>query len=143
MSRWVGIIVHHSATSDTDGVEREAFDRYHRSLGWQAVGYHWIVERIDGDYQAIHGRPATMQGSHCPGKNQDHLGVCFAGNFHAGEMRSEQLIVGAELISSLCVMNDANPSNISRHSDYRDTACPGDLFPFDELVRMVRSMVGE
>ena len=53
------------------------------------------------------------------------------------------MIVGAELISSLCVMNDANPSNISRHSDYRDTACPGDLFPFDELVRMVRSMVGE
>jgi len=56
---------------------------------------------------------------------------------------SEQLIVGAELISSLCVFIDVNPSNISRHKDYRDTACPGDLFPFDEFMRMVRTMIGE
>jgi len=56
---------------------------------------------------------------------------------------SEQLIVGAELISSLCILSDVNPQQISRHSDWRDTACPGDLFPFDEFMRMVRTMIGE
>lgn len=52
---------------------------------------------------------------------------------------SEQLIVGARLISSRCVMNDIEPLSISRHSDWRDTACPGAYFPFDALIELVDS----
>jgi hypothetical protein len=142
MSRWRGIVVHHSATADSEGVETEAFRRFHiKERGWQDIGYHWIIEDIDGIYEALMGRLSTIQGSHCLYKNRDHLGVCFAGNFSVTEMDERQLIVGAGLIASLCVMNDIEPSNVSRHLDWRDTACPGNLFPFEELIVMVNELV--
>lgn len=144
MSRWQGIVVHHSADDDDPWVDTTDYERWHvEGRGWLDIGYHWVCEEINDHYYALQGRPSTMSGAHCPGKNQDHLGVCFAGNFHAGRMKMEQMIVGAELIASLCVMNDIRPSNVSRHRDHRDTACPGDFFPFDDLMRMVRTMIGE
>lgn len=143
MSRWKGIVVHHSADHDDPWVDATDYERWHvEGRGWLDIGYHWVVEEVNDHYYAIQGRPATMQGAHSPGQNSTHLGVCFAGNFETTLMKPEQLIVGAELISSLCVMNDVEPSHISRHCDHRDTACPGALFPFDDLLRMVIGMIG-
>ena len=137
---WQGIVLHHSATKDTPGVETEGFRRYHIEIKhWKDIGYHWVIEDIDGIYEALMGRPSYMNGSHCPRKNWTHLGVCFTGNFDLYEMQEEQVIVGARLIASLCVMNDIEPLSISRHSAWRDTACPGIHFPFDELIEEVEA----
>ena len=142
MSRWKGIVLHHSATTDSNGVETEGFRRFHVEVrGWLDIGYHFVIEEIDDRHYALMGRPAYMSGAHCPGKNSTHLGICFTGNFGEEEMKEEQIEAGARLITSLCVMNDIDPSQISRHSDWRDTACPGSKFPFSELIERVKREV--
>jgi len=138
MRRWQGIVLHHSATLDTPSVETEAFRRYHTEIRlWRDIGYHGVIEDIDGIYEFLMGRPAYMVGSACPGKNSTHLQICFTGNFDIYGMQEEQLIVGARSIASLCVMNDIEPSTISCHRDWRDTACPGEFFPFADLIEQV------
>jgi N-acetylmuramoyl-L-alanine amidase len=143
MSRWNGIVLHHSATEDTPGVETEAFRRYHKEIKeWRDIGYHWVIEDVDDIYEVLMGRPAYMSGAHCIGKNRDHLGVCFTGNFDLYEMGEEQLVVGVRLIAGLCVMNDIRPSFISCHKDWWDTDCPGAYFPLDEIVDGVTERIG-
>ena len=48
---------------------------------------------------------------------------------------------GAELIASLCVMNDIEPSEISLHKSWRKTACPGRYFPEAEILGRVRELL--
>ena len=140
MILWKGIAVHHSATKDTKGVETEQFRRYHTEIkGWQDIGYHKVIEDIGGIYEGLDGRPAYMQGAHCIPINRTHLGVCFTGNFDLYEMQEEQLIAGARSIASLCAMIGAEPSDITRHSDWWDTACPGKFFPFEDLIEQVEA----
>jgi hypothetical protein len=141
MSRWQGIMLHHSATKDTPGVDREQFKRYHMKVRrWDDIGYHGVIEEVNGVYIPIGGRPAYMNGAHCPARvngvsmNRTHLGLCFAGNFDLFEMPEEQVIVGARQIASWCVMNDIETTAITRHNLWRDTDCPGKLFPFDDII---------
>ena len=137
---WRGIVLHHSATKDTPGVETEGFRRFHKEIRhWKDIGDHKVVEDIDGIYEALDGRPAYMNGAHCPGKNWTHLGVCFTGNFDLYEMQEEQIIAGARSIASLCAMCGIEPSKISCHRDWRDTACPGIYFPFERIIEEVEA----
>lgn len=137
-SRWRGIVLHHSAAPDHDDVDAERYRDWHLARGWRDIGYHWIVERAGAIFIALLGRPAYLEGAHCPGKNADHLGVCFAGNFEEAEMPYGQLVVGVDLLASLCVMNGFDQTAISVHRDWRQTKCPGRLFPEDKILEAVR-----
>ena len=140
MINWQGIVLHHSATKDTPGVETEGFRRFHKEIKlWQDIGYHGVIEDIDGIYEFLMGRPWYMQGAHCPGKNRTHLGICFTGNFDIYEMQEEQIITGARSIASLCSIIGAEPSDISCHRDWRDTACPGIYFPTERIIKEVEA----
>lgn len=145
MSRWKRIAVHHSADHDDARVDLADYDAWHRARGWLRIGYHYVVEQIDGRYWALQGRPAFMAGSHSQGENSDTLGVCFAGNFSVETMPHEQLVVGAELVAGLCHMNGIPSANIFRHEDMpgAQTECPGTTFPWVELLRLVRNFLGE
>ena len=105
------------------------------------MGYHFVVERVEDNYHAIQARPLTMIGSHSPDWNSTAIGICFAGNFQLYEPPFEQLVVGAELVAGLCVHLAIDLSNILKHSDTRDTDCPGSLFPFENFIGMVRSFI--
>jgi N-acetylmuramoyl-L-alanine amidase len=50
--------------------------RWHQSLGWKDIGYHWIIDR---DGSIAPGRPETMTGSHVRGHNTRSLGICLIG----------------------------------------------------------------
>jgi N-acetylmuramoyl-L-alanine amidase len=78
---WKGIVVHHSLTQDGNVVDWGAIRNYHKSLGWNDIGYHCGLELVDGKYQYQTGRPLDMTGAHTIGLNDTHLGICMVGNF--------------------------------------------------------------
>jgi len=67
------IVVHQT---DTPTATVESIDRYHRSLGWAGIGYHYVIYR-DG---SVHkGRLNTQVGAHCQGDNATSIGICCVG----------------------------------------------------------------
>jgi len=138
MLRWDHVFVHHSAGSDTDSIEADEYRRHHLSLGWRDIGYHFVVEQVEGrGFWPIGGRPLNMVGSHCPGWNKRALGVCLAGNFTLEPPRREQLEVAAKLVAGLCDAFNIPTDHVHQHRWHRATECPGDAFPFDEFLGLV------
>lgn len=141
--RWERILVHHSAGPDTSAVDTAAIDRQHRAQGWRAIGYHWVVERIDGDWHAVMGRPLHWEGSHCPGQNQRAIGVCLIGDFTEEAPPTRQLEVAALLIAGLCHACLIPSGQVRAHREFRATECPGKSFPIEDLRRRVADLLAE
>ena len=140
---WQRIIVHHSASMDHPWLDMEAIDEYHKSKGWKRIGYHRVIEKVSLGYVGIIGRPTYMEGSHTRGWNTTALGVCFIGNFEEGSMTGEQLDKGAEVVAELCLAFSIPLENIWKHKDCGNTLCPGEFFPFNDLVVKVRQIITE
>jgi N-acetylmuramoyl-L-alanine amidase len=155
--RPVGIILHHSATvQKVNGqlIDAQFVDRMHARRGFARkgfsgstgsrnyhIGYHYII-RGDGVIEA--GRPEWMWGSHTRGHN-DQLGICLIGDFSSGDNPSgkkgplrpskAQLDSLNKLLCRLSAKYGFEASDVHRHRDYANTACPGDRFPFAQVVR--------
>lgn len=136
---WVGILVHHSAGRDTPAAEVETYRRQHRAQGWRDVGYHALVEEVGDELLFVAGRPLHWEGSHCPGKNRTHLGVCFVGNFSLEPPSDRMLGLAAQHLAGWCAQFGIHPEAIQPHRAFRATECPGDLFPMDRLRTLVRA----
>lgn len=147
-----GIIIHHSASptiAEGQKVDVHLIDRWHEQRGFGRagedrtyhVGYHYVI-LPDGTIQR--GRPEHMRGAHCEGHN-DQLGICLVGNFsssanphgrHGPNHPTEaQLVALNHLLKRLIQRYGFAPQDIHRHRDYAPTACPGDGFPFERVVR--------
>lgn len=74
------IIVHCSANREGCTLRMADIDRYHRSLGWNGCGYHYVIP-IDGAIEA--GRPEHVAGAHCRNHNRHSIGVCYIGGLSA------------------------------------------------------------
>lgn len=70
------IIVHCSATAEGCDYTVGDIDRWHKSRGWQCIGYHYVIYR-DGSVHT--GRPVAQIGAHCTGHNANSIGVCYIG----------------------------------------------------------------
>ena len=70
------ILVHCSATAERRDYSVGDIDRWHKSRGWQCIGYHYVIYR-DGSVHT--GRPVTQIGAHCTGHNANSIGVCYIG----------------------------------------------------------------
>jgi len=128
----IGICIHHSLTPDGRAVDAEAFTRYHVDvLGWDACGYHVVVERVNGVMTLVKGRSTMYQGAHCPDLNATHIGVCLAGNFDIAPPDKDQLDFLLAVV--LDIMHDFGISrkNLEYHCDHSQKSCPGNLFPKD------------
>jgi hypothetical protein len=140
--KWQGIICHHTASDDTLEVELDGIKNYHMiGRGWSDIGYQYVIEQIEDQFYAIQGRPLYKAGSHSRGQNKTHIGVAFVGNFMNAVPHKDQLQVGAELIAGLCKSLDIPVEEVKCHRDFRDTKCPGDRFPFDELIAKIRVLI--
>jgi hypothetical protein len=119
----VGIVVHHTAGPKDQSVQ--AIREYHvRERGWQDIGYHFVITKVDGKWSVCRGRPTTKHGSHCIGHN-DCIGVAVCGNYESDEFEPEAESVLVSLLVRLCVGYDLNTSRISPHKDLAITLCPG------------------
>lgn len=120
------IILHHAEASECSP---EDIQRWHLANGWSGAGYHFEV-RKNGTVHSL--RPEWAVGSHAQGSNYDSIGICFEGNYMTEEMPKAQLDAGRELIAHLKAKYGID--TVLRHKDVYDTNCPGDNFPFEELV---------
>lgn len=121
------IILHHAEASVATP---ELIQDWHvNGNGWAGAGYHFLV-RKDGTIYSM--RPEWAVGSHAKGSNYDSIGICFEGNFMTEEMPQAQLDAGRELVAYLKAKYGID--TVLRHKDVYDTNCPGDNFPFREIV---------
>lgn len=131
---WTHILIHHSAGPDSDSAETIAYRKYHKDVrGWQDIGYHFVVEKLAGEWVAIAGRSLRLAGAHCPGMNSRAIGVCLAGNFEESRPPAGQLERAARLVADLCHGLYIPVEQIERHLDHRQTACPGKHFDIEDF----------
>lgn len=74
------IIVHCSANKAGSALRMADIDRYHRSLGWNGCGYHYVIP-TDGSIEC--GRPEERVGAHCKHHNRHSIGICYIGGLSA------------------------------------------------------------
>jgi N-acetylmuramoyl-L-alanine amidase len=119
------IIVHCSATPEGRDVKTSEIRAWHtRDNGWSDIGYHFVVE-LDGAIGV--GRPQTLSGAHCKGKNSTSVGVCYIGgvddNGNAKDTRNQDQKVSLETLLDL--LKKSHPSAIIYgHRDFSDKPCP-------------------
>jgi N-acetylmuramoyl-L-alanine amidase-like protein len=144
----LGIVIHHS---DTPGVMRgrpvgaAILGELHKRRGFAVryrgrlyhIGYHYVI-REDGTIET--GRPEHCIGAHSKITAYNHyLGICLVGNFDdrrnphhfepsvpSGEQLRSLIWLCARLSEKYHIPTD----HIIRHQDIRQTACPGDKFPY-------------
>ncbi len=118
------IIVHCSATAEGRDVSAADIDRYHRSRGFDGIGYHWVV-RLDGRIE--HGRNETLVGAHCRGLNHCSIGVCYVGGIDAAGRPKDTRTSAqrAALRRLLAELRHRYPmARIYGHHDFAAKACP-------------------
>lgn len=142
--RWTHLVVHHSLTKDGKVPNIQAIRRYHtNNLGWKDVGYHFLIERVNGRCEAFLGRPLTMTGAHTKqqGMNNKAIGVMFTGNFDQEAPDEDLLVYGVRYV--VAPMLQTFPIPVERVHMHRDFAlyksCPGKLFPWEHFLSMVRT----
>lgn len=118
------IIVHCTATRFNQEVSVAEIDRWHKSLGWKGIGYHYVV-MLDGKICA--GRSVEEVGAHCSGHNSSSIGVVYVGGLDGmGQPKDtrtrEQKVSLRNLLVSL---KDRYPqARIFGHRDFAAKACP-------------------
>ena len=118
------IIIHCTATRPDAKCTVESIRRYHKSLGWRDIGYHYVIYR-DGSVHT--GRPVEEVGAHCPGHNANSIGIAYVGGLdadgHAADTRTE-----AQRLALLQLVKDLKEEHpiitIHGHNEYAAKACP-------------------
>ena len=122
-----GIVLHNSGVSVLQSIE--VIHNYHKNKGWAGIGYHYYVRKDGSVYR---GRPENMAGAHCPGVNSTSIGICAEGNFNEETMSEVQKQAIIELVKDIKSRYDIKW--IKGHREILATSCPGDNYPFDEIV---------
>ena len=149
-----GIVLHHSYSSGWRngklvGVKELSEMHSETHPGWAItyegktyhIGYHYVI-LADGTVEK--GRPDLCPGAHSRTHN-NWLGICLVGNF-ATQTRfhfkpdrptPEQRDSLISLCEQLMTEYHISPLMVKRHRDMNDTYCPGDNFPYQEIVRQL------
>lgn len=138
-NKWKYVVVHHSATQAGSAA---AFDEFHRNKkGWnRGLGYHFVIGNGNG---ARNGLVETgprwtgqIDGAHAGSKeyNQHGIGVCLVGDFEGGSPTTKQISSLVSLVTELQQLCNIPPENVILHRHIRDTQCPGDGFPYYDLL---------
>ena len=130
------IVIHHTRVADKPHTVQEVH-QWHLNKTWAGIGYHYFIDQ-QGDI--FEGRPVDTVGAHAADKTHDFnpmsVGVCFDGDFNKQEMTDRQLEASVMLLSLLSLAYGDIP--LRKHDSLLPgKCCPGSLFPFDRLVRLV------
>lgn len=130
------IIIHHSLTKDSDTVSWGAIRNYHKSIGWNDIGYHFGIEKLRGQSEILVGRMPDQIGAHCRRNNSDSIGICFIGNFDIQIPTVESWNLGVDLCKYL--VRAFGIKDIAGHRDFnKNKTCPGKLFNMTRFRRDV------
>ena len=139
---WQAIVIHHSATTSGNAA---IFDRWHREQNhWNGVGYDFVIgngsESGDGQVEVTYRWQQQLVGAHCrtPNNwaNEHAIGICLVGDFSQERPTDAQMKSLVQLVQFLRQRYSIARYAVYGHQDTpgaRITACPGRLFPWDEL----------
>lgn len=132
-----GIIIHHSATKDGKVVDYNAIRRYHMiEKKWSDIGYHFVIENVDGKIKVFSGRPLDVTGAHCVGKNSC-IGICCVGNYDVDDLPDEILSELVTLCNRMMAQFKLKKSTVEPHNKYAPKTCPGKKFPWDKFMSLL------
>jgi N-acetylmuramoyl-L-alanine amidase len=125
--KWSYIILHHTGAEEKN---MEQIRRYHLSLGWHDIGYHYIIEK-DGTIRT--GRSLDLPGAHClaGGMNYKGIGVAVIGNLEKRQPYAKQIEALQQLLQVLRERHGIPSNHILGHNQVPGAAtlCPGRFFP--------------
>lgn len=129
------IVLHHA---DSSNCTIHDIHRWHLNNGWAGCGYHYFVDKGGNIYR---GRPRDMAGAHVENQNSFCLGICAEGRYMKETMPEAQKIA---IINLLVELKNIYPNaQITGHRDRMPTACPGNNYPFQEIVQAVTLTLGK
>lgn len=124
MRRINSIIIHCSATPEGKDFTVQDIDRWHKSRGWQCIGYHYVIYR-DG---SVHeGRPVEQIGAHTAGHNAESIGICYIGGVDAkGKPKDTRTLQQREALRRLVAdLKKQHPgATVHGHNEFAAKACP-------------------
>jgi len=118
-----GVVIHHSGVQDgakgTAAVH--AFERHHLGLGWDGIGYNWLVDETGTIFE---GRGWGARGAATKGWNSRSISVCYTGwgfrQPHATVLESIKALVDK------AEEHFGRGMWVSTHRRKGSTTCPGD-----------------
>ena len=144
--RWGYIVIHHTATRTATV---DAIRRYHVGIGFEGVGYHFVInngrapETEDGQVVATQRWYEQRAGAHAkiprhPEYNTAGIGICLVGNLEKEPPTTAQMVALEQLVIILRRQYDIGLENIVGHGELKNTKCPGRLFPMESFLMDLR-----
>jgi N-acetyl-anhydromuramyl-L-alanine amidase AmpD len=115
------IVIHHTATSATITPQRIAEYQVH-TLAKPGIAYHFFVAADGKIYQTNNLETVS---DHAYSRNQESVGVCFAGNFTSAIPPTPQLEAGAQLCAWLLTQLHLPVAKIVGLGEFVNTQSPG------------------
>jgi len=143
---WHYIVLHHSATPSAT---LEAIRRYHVGIGFEGVGYHFVINNgrgpgtEDGDITPTRRWMEQRAGAHAhiarhPEYNRAGIGICLVGNFEKTTPTPKQMVAVERLVVALARRYDIPLHAVVGHGELKNTKCPGRLFPMETFLMDLR-----
>ncbi|SDM92582.1 peptidoglycan recognition protein family protein [Actinacidiphila guanduensis] len=150
------VFVHHTDNPNTYDCRKDvpamllAMERSHIALGWDDLGYNFVVDRCGTVYEGrAGGIGRAVRGAHTEGFNVDTVGIAALGNFGPGRKVPEPMLRAIARIAAWKLAPGIDPRGkvrlvstdsrsrfrkgtaaqlhaISGHRDAYETDCPGD-----------------
>ena len=135
------LVIHHSEAKDHGTLDWAGIRDWHvNGNGWQAIGYHFGLEKIGERYEILIGRMPTETGAHCMGLNRKSWGLCLVGNFDLAPPPEEQWNMAVKFAASLTILGGFPIDNIVGHREGDKTSiktCPGRNFDMVKFRKAV------
>ncbi|MCA9062394.1 MAG: N-acetylmuramoyl-L-alanine amidase [Planctomycetaceae bacterium] len=151
-SDWQYIVLHHSGT-DSGSVQSIHADHRRRtdSVGnpWLGIGYHFVIGNgsgmADGQVAATFRWGDQIHGAHSghAAYNARGIGICLIGNFEEAGPTTRQLQSLRRLVRTLASRHEIPADRVLGHSTIKATACPGRLFPMNQIREVVKHHGGQ
>ena len=140
---WTSIVIHHTAT---DQGSVESIHEAHLAREWLGIGYHFVIGNgngmPDGEIAPTFRWREQLHGAHAGAEeyNQHGIGIALVGNFEKQPPTPAQLASIKRLVAVLKSEYHIDGEHVIGHREVKPTACPGKLFPIDEVreVTVVR-----
>jgi len=116
------IVIHCSATKETQNYTFENCIRDHKARGFNTCGYHRFIRR-DG---TIHiGRTFAMVGAHVKDYNANSIGICYEGGLDKNGKATDTRTPEQKKAIDLCIIEainfaDVNGGGVTRIVGHRD-----------------------
>ena len=125
------IIIHCSATNDTQDFSAADIRQWHLKRGWSDIGYHYVI-RQNGEIEP--GRDLDKDGdifeevgAHVRGYNRDSIGICLVGgvdrnNDPVANFTPEQWMTLERAIRFFKA--EFPKATVHGHNEFANKACP-------------------